>query len=62
MAYGLDIALSGPRSYEGEIRDYPFVNSGGDKSLGPDEIDAAVRILWMTWVAALGLVAAIALI
>ena len=49
MAHGLDIALSGPRSYEGQIKDYPFVNKDGAHDLGPDHIDAAVSVLWKTW-------------
>ena len=49
MAHGLDIALSGPRSYDGQLRDYPFVNAGGEHDLTPDDIDRAVTILWKTW-------------
>ncbi|MDX8351910.1 adenosylcobinamide-phosphate synthase CbiB [Cognatiyoonia sp. IB215182] len=49
MAHGLDIALSGPRSYEGALRDYPFVNAAGRHDLGPDDIDQTVRVLWRTW-------------
>ncbi|WP_333712671.1 adenosylcobinamide-phosphate synthase CbiB [Yoonia sp.] len=56
MAHGLGIALSGPRSYDGEIRDYPFVNEEGARDLGPDHIDAAVATLWKTWAISLGLV------
>ncbi len=53
MARVLGVALSGPRSYEGEIRDYPFVNATGQKDIGPDQIDAACGVLWRTWLAAL---------
>lgn len=49
MAHGLDIALSGPRSYDGQLRDYPFVNAGGEHDLTPDDIDRAVAVLWKTW-------------
>lgn len=49
MAVSLDIALSGPRSYDGDTRDYPFVNSNGNKAIGPNEIDAAVSVLWRVW-------------
>ncbi|WP_322891957.1 MULTISPECIES: adenosylcobinamide-phosphate synthase CbiB [unclassified Yoonia] len=49
MAHGLDIALSGPRSYDGELRDYPFVNAGGEHDLTPVDIDRAVSVLWKTW-------------
>ena len=53
MAYGLDIALSGPRSYAGEMRDYPFVNAEGDRMLTPDHIDQTINVLWRTWALAL---------
>lgn len=49
MAHGLDIALSGPRSYDGQLRDYPFVNAGGEHDLTPEDIDRAVGVLWKTW-------------
>jgi adenosylcobinamide-phosphate synthase len=62
MAHGLDIALSGPRSYEGEMRDYPFVNGEGERDLGPDHIDAAVATLWKTWALALGLITLLAIL
>jgi adenosylcobinamide-phosphate synthase len=60
MAHGLDIALSGPRSYDGEIKDYPFVNGDGNRDLGADEIDTVVGVLWKTWGLALVLAAIIA--
>ena len=49
MAHGLGIALSGPRSYDGQMRDYPFVNASGIKILTPDHVDAAVTALWKSW-------------
>ena len=49
MARALGIALSGPRSYDGALRDFPFVNDTGRKSIGPIEIEAACRALWVTW-------------
>ncbi|MBE0412656.1 adenosylcobinamide-phosphate synthase CbiB [Yoonia sp.] len=49
MAHGLNIALSGPRRYDGELRDYPFVNDAGAHDLTPDDIDRAVSALWKTW-------------
>ncbi|WP_425053228.1 adenosylcobinamide-phosphate synthase CbiB [Psychromarinibacter sp. S121] len=56
MAPALDTALSGPRSYGGEMRDFPFVHPSGRKHPGPAEIEAATRGLWRTWAAALALV------
>ncbi|WP_373635146.1 adenosylcobinamide-phosphate synthase CbiB [Yoonia sp. SS1-5] len=49
LAHGLDIALSGPRSYDGTVRDEPFVNAGGEHDLTPDHVDMAVRVLWHCW-------------
>jgi adenosylcobinamide-phosphate synthase len=45
----LGVAVSGPRSYEGALRDFPFVNETGRKSLSANDIEAACRALWVTW-------------
>ncbi|WP_322894667.1 MULTISPECIES: adenosylcobinamide-phosphate synthase CbiB [unclassified Yoonia] len=55
MAHGLDIALSGPRSYDGQRRDYPFVNATGEHDLTPNDIDRTVIVLWKTWALMLGI-------
>jgi adenosylcobinamide-phosphate synthase len=57
MAQVLDIALSGPRSYHGELRDFPFVHPDGRRGIGAEEIDAAVGVLWRSWVILLAAVA-----
>ncbi|RLJ41128.1 adenosylcobinamide-phosphate synthase [Litoreibacter meonggei] len=49
MASVLGISLSGPRSYDGTLRDEPYVNPEGRRDLGPDDIDASVSVLWRTW-------------
>jgi adenosylcobinamide-phosphate synthase len=49
MAHGLGIALSGPRSYDGELRDFPFVNDAGEHALTSDHIDRTITVLWKTW-------------
>ena len=59
MAAGLDVALSGPRSYHGQVRDYPFVHAEGRRDIGADDIDRAVSALWRVWALALVLVAAL---
>ncbi|HCQ66285.1 MAG TPA: adenosylcobinamide-phosphate synthase [Rhodobacteraceae bacterium] len=51
MAVGLGVALSGPRSYHGEMRDEPFVNDEGRHEIGAGEIDDAVGSLWRAWAA-----------
>jgi adenosylcobinamide-phosphate synthase len=61
MAVVLNIALSGPRSYNGARKDYPWVNARGARRIGAAEIDRSVRALWRTWGLTLGIVAVIAL-
>ncbi len=58
MAQVLDIALSGPRSYHGQMRDFPFVHPAGRRSAGPADIDAAVAVLWRAWALLLAALAA----
>ncbi|MBM7068631.1 adenosylcobinamide-phosphate synthase CbiB [Actibacterium sp. 188UL27-1] len=62
MARALDIALAGPRSYEGEMRTFPFVHASGHREIGPVQIDNAVRALWRSWAAMLAGVAILALV
>ena len=49
MAGVLNISISGPRSYDGVIKDYPFVNAEGKKKLTAVDIDNAVDVLWRSW-------------
>ena len=53
MARALNIALSGPRSYDGKLTDFAYVHEHGRKTLNPDDVDAAVSKLWQTWALAL---------
>ncbi|WP_373636502.1 adenosylcobinamide-phosphate synthase CbiB [Yoonia sp. BS5-3] len=55
MAHGIDVALSGPRSYDGQTQDYPFVNPEGQHQLTLDHIDQSVAVLWRSWAVAFGL-------
>lgn len=59
MAAVLGVALSGPRSYEGQSKEYPYVHPEGRRDLDPDDIDAAVVALWRSWALALALAAII---
>ena len=52
MARALGIALSGPRAYDGAMRDFPWVNPNGRRDLTVVDIDAAIVMLWKTWAAA----------
>ncbi len=49
MSRALGIALAGPRAYDGEMRDFPFVNIAGRKLLTPVDIDASIAMLWRAW-------------
>ena len=55
MARVLGVALSGPRAYEGRMRDFPFVNAMGKRQIGAQEIEASCAALWRSWGLALGL-------
>ncbi len=49
MARALDVALAGPRSYDGRLQDFPWVHPTARKEIGAAEIDAAVLMLWKVW-------------
>ena len=61
MAPVLNVALSGPRSYNGVRKDYPWVWPEGHRDPGPDDIDAAANALWRVWAALLAFAVLIAL-
>ncbi len=54
MARALDVALSGPRAYDGELRDYPFVHPTGRHFASARDIEAACTRLWHLWGCLLG--------
>ena len=54
MAPALGVALSGPRAYDGKMQAFAWVNEGGHRDAGTDDIDAAVVLLWQAWIFALG--------
>ena len=49
MARAIDIGLSGPRAYEGQVQDFPFVHPTGNQFAGPSDIDVACSMLWKAW-------------
>jgi adenosylcobinamide-phosphate synthase len=49
LAPVLNVALSGPRSYDGVRKDYPWVWPEGRRDPGADDIDAAADALWRVW-------------
>ncbi len=61
LAPVLNVALSGPRSYNGVRKDYPWVWPEGRRDPGPDDIDAAADALWRVWAALLAVAVVLAL-
>lgn len=55
MARVLNLSLSGPRSYEGSLQDFPWVHPAGRKNASAGDIDDSVKILWRAWCGALAL-------
>ncbi len=62
MAVVLGVSLSGPRSYHGVTRDFPWVWPEGRQDAGPADIDRAVAALWRAWALMLAAVVLIALV
>ncbi|MEL0437806.1 adenosylcobinamide-phosphate synthase CbiB [Phycobacter sp. K97] len=62
MARALQVALAGPRSYDGTMRDFPWVNETGAKSADAHAIRRCTEMLWKTWGLGLALTVAIAAI
>ncbi|GAA6198497.1 adenosylcobinamide-phosphate synthase CbiB [Pseudophaeobacter sp.] len=62
MARALGLSLAGPRSYDGEMRDFAWVNAPGTKSITGPAILRCCDILWMSWAIGVGLLVAFAVI
>ncbi|MDA7964827.1 adenosylcobinamide-phosphate synthase CbiB [Ruegeria sp.] len=56
MARALNVALAGPRSYDGQVRDLAWVNGDAPREIGAWEVFRACDMLWKVWGLALGLV------
>jgi adenosylcobinamide-phosphate synthase len=54
MARALGVALAGPRSYGGRMRDLAWVHPDGRRDAGAADIDAAVGVIWRAWALLLG--------
>lgn len=48
-AMALNVALSGPRSYDERMTEDPFINADGRKTLGPGDVENCVALLWRSW-------------
>ncbi|WP_170350348.1 adenosylcobinamide-phosphate synthase CbiB [Ruegeria atlantica] len=55
MARALNVALAGPRSYDGKVRDLAWVNGDAPREIGATEVFRACNMLWTVWGLALGL-------
>ncbi|WP_309663933.1 adenosylcobinamide-phosphate synthase CbiB [Tabrizicola sp.] len=55
LAPVLNVALSGPRSYDGAMKDFPWVWPEGRRDPGAPDIDAACAALWRAWGALLAI-------
>jgi adenosylcobinamide-phosphate synthase len=55
MAYKLNIALAGPRSYDGQRTDFPYVNTAGKRKLTPADVTETTKTLWTAWWIVLGI-------
>ncbi|WP_299836872.1 adenosylcobinamide-phosphate synthase CbiB [uncultured Jannaschia sp.] len=58
----LGLALAGPRSYDGRMQDFPWVNAGGRRTTNSADIDAACAALWRAWGLVLIMVAVLGLV
>lgn len=52
LARSLGVALAGPRAYDGQMRDLPWVNATGRKATTRTDIHAAIGALWQCWICA----------
>jgi adenosylcobinamide-phosphate synthase len=53
LAPVLGVTLAGPRSYEGRMQDFPWVNACGRRDASPEDVDRACVALWRAWGGAL---------
>lgn len=49
MARHLNVALAGPRSYDGAMKPFPWVHGAGNRAPAAHDIFAATRALWQVW-------------
>lgn len=55
LSRALGVALAGPRAYDGQMQDFPYVNPEGRSILTPVDIDAGIAMLWKAWAGFLAL-------
>ncbi|KUP91881.1 adenosylcobinamide-phosphate synthase CbiB [Tritonibacter horizontis] len=62
MARALNVALAGPRSYDGEMRDFAWIHATGSKSADAHSIQRCIGFLWRSWGLALAVTVALSLL
>ncbi len=62
MARSINVALAGPRAYDGVMQQFAWVHRTGERAIGPAAIDAAIARLWQAWGVMLALCVTIALL
>ena len=62
MARSINVALAGPRAYDGVMQKFAWVHSAGKRDIGPPEIDASLTRLWQAWGVMLGFCLIVALL
>ncbi len=62
MARAIDVALAGPRAYDGRMQQFAWVNGAGARAIGPRQIDAAITRMWQAWGVMLGLALSLGLL
>ncbi len=62
MARVLNCALAGPRSYDGQMQQFAWVNDGGRKDIKAVDIDLCCKNIWKIWGLFLTVTVALALI
>ncbi|MEP5729048.1 MAG: adenosylcobinamide-phosphate synthase CbiB [Sulfitobacter sp.] len=62
MARAIDVALAGPRAYDGVMQNFDWVHENGTQDGTPADIDAAIARLWQAWAMLLCLAALIGIL
>ena len=50
LAAAMDVALSGPRTYDGITTDFPYINEGGRRGLTAGDVHDGLAVLRRSWI------------
>lgn len=62
MALVLGVALGGPRIYDGDVAEEPFMNASGKQVLNADDIDDAIKVFYRAMLMGMAAVLVLAII